>query len=242
MSPIPPITLAQCQANNTGVAPGAGVQASDKLATSPGISGQTAPPAPVVPSSQKILSPEQLEAAARKSVSEFIKEKYKPRGDKDERLISTLKASAKCFAEQNWLLQKQLSPNNAQRLSDAERLWRQAHETRQGLAETREDIVGEKIAELIRVDLVLEHRLKNHPSKPLTAQEKQALLDLTKETDDAVWENIKAWVSTKGLSESFYDLGKCEKGLTNASANRELANRIAEHAQMLIQQLDRATP
>ena len=70
-------------------------------------------------------------------------------------------------------------------------MWRQAHETRQGLAETREDIVGEKIAELIRVDLVLEHRLKNHPSKPLTWQEKQALLDLTKETDDAVWEKYK---------------------------------------------------
>jgi hypothetical protein len=126
---------------------------------------------------KKILSPEQLEAAARKSVSEFIKEKYKPRGDKDERLISTLKASAKCFAEQNWLLQKQLSPNNAQRLSDAERLWRQAHETRQGLAETREDIVGEKIAELIRVDLVLEHRLKNHPtSRSLRKRSKHFLI------------------------------------------------------------------
>ena len=96
MSPIPPITLAQCQANNADVATpaGAGAPASDKPATSPGISGQTAPPAPIALASGQRASLEQL---ARSAVAALVEETSNPPCDQHD--VEALRNEAICASK-----------------------------------------------------------------------------------------------------------------------------------------------
>ena len=153
MSPIPTITLAQCHATP----PSAGAPPSDKPTTSPGISGQTAPLAPVASSPQKILSPEQLEAKARKAVDAFLEEKFNSDlSDVHLALVRKLKNSAICATEENLARQRQLIPPDLEKISEALRLERMAQETMQGRAEAGHYIVEKKFPALF----VIEQNLK----------------------------------------------------------------------------------
>src|SRR5262245_36001710 len=189
-------TLTQCQANNVA-APTApldvGPPASDKAATSPGISGQTAPPAPVAPSSQPITL-SQLEANARQAVDAFIAEKYQPASGRDhDQLVRILKNSAVCAAEANLDLAalRQLTPPNPEKLSAASRLVRQAQETLQGQAETREDIGVKRISKIFAMEQALKKRCDKRPVQLLTPGEKREIIKFMQEvyTDALAYEN-----------------------------------------------------
>jgi len=239
-----------CLANNVGAAntpADVGRPDPDKPATSPGISKKTPPPsASVAPVSHAhaMLSPEQLEATARKAVSAFIKEKYNANGGKDhDRLVEILGSSARCAAEENWLRQWEVNRNNFQKLLDADRLERQAQETMQGIAEAREDILVEKASKLFAIEQGLKMRLNGQPHTPLTEEERGEIANVIRETRSAASENEKAWNLAKSAnsgthSEPHGNRGMCEAGLTKAENTVGLVNRIASQAEVYSKELD----
>jgi hypothetical protein len=223
---------------NVGPAP-AGNQA-----TSPGISGQTPPPPPVAPvSPRKTMSLDQVEAGARRAVSEFIKAKYGPHARNDQKLIEKLKSSAISFADEYRILLTQVDPNNLQKLSDAKRLLRQALETKQGLAEISQDILANKFAKLFVTEQGLKRLLDDPRGAPLTEQEKRNVNEIIWEAGRAARENLGAWrvaFATLGPhGEPYRDTRLCEIGLGSALGADTRTSILIKGAEFYVRELDR---
>lgn len=221
---------------NVGPAP-AGQQA-----TSPGISEQTPPPPPVAPvSPQKAMAP--AEAAAPRAVREFIEAKYGPHGSRDLKLIEALQSSA--ISSANEYL-NQVDPNNLEKLSDAQRLLRQALETKQGLAEIYQDILAEKFAKLFVTEQGLKRRFDDPRGKPLTEQEKRNVHEIIWEAGRAAKENLGAWIQARDKNLGSYlhlephgDARLCEIGLRSAQDADHRTSTLENSAEFYVRELDR---
>ena len=236
ISPIPPITLAQCQANNADVATpaGAGAPASDKPATSPGISGQTAPPAPIALASGQRASLEQL---ARSAVAALVEETSKPPGDQHD--VEALRNEAICASEA-YLKSQQVNPSGRRSLAYAYRLVGEAHGTTQlGLAQRADDIALTKYSILVKMTQGFESRLKDPESNPLTEQERQAVDRVIGEARKAAEQNVVAWKRANASNaNSNPDARICVSGLASAEETRDLVSINAEKAEGFLRRLD----
>jgi len=234
-----------CQAN-VGVAhasPNTGRSVSDKKTTA-GISSPTPPPPPVSPAPRQnaMLSPEQAEEMAQNAVSALIEATEKP-GGRDEQSIRILKNLAVCAAEINLHQQwRQMAPN-LQKVSDAERLWRQAHETMQGRAETNEIILEKNRNALFAMAEGLKRRLNVQPFKALTESEKKEIDRVKKRALNAAIWNQCIWdlareANTKPKAEPYGDLQTCNAGLNKAVQANEMIIRIAKQTDSYVHQMD----
>src|SRR5262245_61093112 len=215
-------------------------------AMSPGISGQTAPPAaPVAPvPPQKAMSLDHLEAAARKAVATFIETKYGLHDGNNLKSIEKLKSSAISFADDYQILLNQVNPNNLEKLSEAKRLLRQALETSQGLAEISQDILAEKFAKLFATEQGLKRRLDDPRGEPLTEQEKRNVHKIIWEAGRAAKENLGAWIRAidKNLGsrlELHGDASLCEIGLGSAQDADNRTSTLVKSAEFYVRELDR---
>lgn len=235
MSPIPPITLAQCQANNAAPPTGGEVTASDKPATSPGIFARTASPSPVPASGQK--TDRSLEASARSAVDALIEETSKPPADQDAARVEALTNKAICAA-QAYL--NQVNPSDRKSLAYASRLVGEAHGTSLGLAQRAEDIALNKYSILFKMTQGLESRLKDPQGSPLTEQEKKVVDRVIEEARNAAERNVVAWTGANAIKLDV-DARICTSGLTSAEETLDLVLISAAKAERLVNGLDQRT-
>ena len=235
-----------CQGVNWATTPATvGSPQSGQQATSPGISGQTEPPPPVtLVSPRKAMSPAELQAAARTAVSQFIEAKYGPNRNMDKKKVEMLKSRAECVAEENWLLQYELDPNNLEKQSDAQRLLRQALETKQGRAEISQDILTKKFAGLFVMEQGLKRGLDDPRGKPLTEQEKRNVRRIIWEAEVAADENNKAWIvardnNSRSHFEPYGDAMLCKAGVESAQNTKDRTRTLVNNAEFYVTQLDR---
>src|SRR5262249_46181648 len=225
-------------------------------------SPQTAPPsgAPqtTAPSTEQKQEADKAEADAQKAFLKFraaadaLPAKLAAIGSRNQVAIAAarkevedLKKIAVNTAQEN-LKQQQLT-TNPQKLPDARRLLRQALETSQGLAETRTDLASANLSKLLQVEQGLKKRLKDQPNKPLTEEEKRAILDFIWETRKVVSTSVGDWIraespTSRTSSEPYREPDLCERGLADAKHTKELTYRIADRVELLVDRAAKQHP
>jgi hypothetical protein len=183
-----------------------------------------------------------LEDDARDAVSAFVRESHEPARDKGQ--VSALKNAAVCAAAANLKRQEQIA-NNAEKVRFATRLLRQGLETKQGVAETGNDLATEKISEPFRMEQRLAERWYHQPNKPLTAEEKLKVLLVMFKAMAAADGTADEWADALLINmysdhERYGDADICRLEFDNAVATLVAIGRIAAKAETYVELLDRA--
>jgi hypothetical protein len=236
--------VTKCPVNNVADTTPPSVPATP--GTSPGISGQTSPPASVIPATgQKVVSSDELECIARNAVDAFLREKSTPAGDGQHNArVNALKNAAIYATEANLQRQEQLISPNREKISGARRLARQALETKQGQAETAESFAWDKYKEVFALKRTYEARLKDRQGEPPTDWETKTVAVAIQEAKQAAETNLRAWVQADNLCsisnpEPHGDHPRqCATRRASAEETVELVSLSAKDANKFIAALD----